>query len=302
MSPGPSIATTPKPVAPVPSPTLDPNKPVCKFYDKKNPFDACFGGCKLYNPKWKDNLYALCNQDIDRNGVMAEDACEECGKCVEDKKNTAGQEVLVGGCTPPDEATKACNMEPWNHVYGGCETYHPEHADENFPYCAEDKNEAGVAAKDACAECGSCYLVPTASPVGDSTPADVAPATPQPGSPVPPPTLDPNKPVCKFYDKKNPFDACFGECKLYNPTYKDNFYSYCGQDIDRNGVFAEDACEECGKCVEDKKNTAGQEVLIGGCKPPDSPEKPCDDKEPWPGSGYGSCEVRTENSALGALI
>ena len=271
-------------------------KPFCKVYHHLYPYDACFGKCKYYNPKYQENLFEWCDQDRDQNEVLAEDACEECGKCVEDKKNTLGQAELAGGCSPPDATSKPCANEPWKGAgHGGCATYVPDHVLNNFPYCNLDIDSNGVSAADACPECSVCYdSSATQDSISDTgvsgTLIDGGGSSENPSAaPVPPPTLDPYKPICKFYVQQSPFDACFGTCSKYKEGWgPDSNHEYCDQDIDRNEVLAEDACEECGKCVEDKNNNAGQEVLVGGCTLPDSPENQCS-SAPWNGNGYGGC-------------
>merc|ERR1712150_52276 len=43
-------------------------------------YNAGYGGCATYSPGM-DN-YDWCSFDVDFNGIVAEDACSECGKCV----------------------------------------------------------------------------------------------------------------------------------------------------------------------------------------------------------------------------
>ena len=274
--------------------------PYCKVYARLSPFDACFGKCGVYNPTYVQNLHDFCEKDVDRNGVQPSEACEECGKCIEDKDNVSGQEVLKGGCKPPEEATKVCvvTQQEWFAEYGGCDTYHPDADESNFAYCGEDVDDNGVVAEDACPECGLCYDAPTASPTESPTESPNIPSTP---APVVTTTTNSDSggvttgsvqalPYCKFYARLSPFDACFGKCGVYNPTYVQNLFDFCDIDIDRNGVKPSEACEECGQCVEDKDNVLGQEVLKGGCKPPDEATKSCSEED-WGGGGFGGCEA-----------
>ena len=48
----------------------------------ETPFDAGFGRCSTYAEGLGNNIF--CDQDVDSNGVRAQDACAECGACVDE--------------------------------------------------------------------------------------------------------------------------------------------------------------------------------------------------------------------------
>jgi len=132
---------------------------------------------------------------VDSNGILAQDACAECGVCVE-------AAVCIVGETPFDAG------------FGDCSTYAEGLINNSF--CDQDVDSNGVVAQDACAECGLC----------------VAPVT----NPDPP-----------CVETEALFDAGFGDCSTYADGLINN--SFCDQDVDSNGVVAQDACAECGVCV-----------------------------------------------------
>jgi len=156
------------------------------------PFDAGFGDCSTYAEGLINNNF--CSSDVDSNGILALSACAECGSCV---------------------AAPACivNEAPFDAGFGDCSTYAEGLINNNF--CSSDVDSNGVVAQDACAECGVCV--------------------------VPVPSVE----TC--VETEAPFDAGFGDCSTYAEGLENN--SFCDQDVDSNGILAQDACAECGVCV-----------------------------------------------------
>ena len=152
------------------------------------PYDAGFGGCSTYAAGLINN--GFCDEDVDSNGILAQDACSECGVCV-------------------DAAVCIVGETPFNGGFGVCSTYAEGLINNSF--CSLDLDSNGVVAQDACAECGVC-VDPAFCILGET-----------------------------------PFDAGFGDCSTYAEGLINN--SFCDQDVDSNGVVAEDACAECGVCV-----------------------------------------------------
>ena len=171
---------------PAPVPSLE----TCVITD--TPFDAGFGGCSTYAEGLGNNSF--CDQDVDSNGILAQDACAECGVCVE-------AAVCIVGETPFDAG------------FGDCSTYAEGLINNSF--CSSDVDSNGVVAQDACAECGLCV--------------------------EPVPSLE----TC--VETEAPFNAGFGDCSTYAEGLTNN--GFCSTDVDSNGVVAEDACAECGVCA-----------------------------------------------------
>ena len=107
------------------------------------PFDAGFGDCSTYAEGLINN--GFCSTDVDSNGVVAQDACAECGVCVSD---TAGPAV------PPAGAVCVETDAPFDAGFGDCSTYAEGLINNGF--CLTDVDSNGVVAADACAECGQC--------------------------------------------------------------------------------------------------------------------------------------------------
>ena len=157
------------------------------------PFDAGFGGCSTYAEGLTNN--GFCSSDVDSNGILAQDACAECGVCVE---------------------APACvdTGVPFDAGFGDCSTYAEGLTNNGF--CSTDVDSNGVVAQDACAECGLCV---------EAVPSLETPCV----------------------ETDAPFDAGFGDCSTYAEGLTNN--GFCSTDVDSNGVVAQDACAECGVCV-----------------------------------------------------
>jgi len=83
--------------------------------------------------------YAYCDLDKSRTGILASAVCEECGNC-----------YRLPSCASVDN---------WHAGYGACDTYVPgliTNGAENYAYCDQDVSRKGVAASEACDECGKC--------------------------------------------------------------------------------------------------------------------------------------------------
>ena len=117
--------------APTPAPTVPPLGTPC--VETEAPFDAGFGDCSTYAEGQSNN--GFCSSDVDSNGILAQDACAECGVCV---------------------AAPACvdTGAPFDAGFGDCSTY--AEGQTNNGFCSTDVDSNGVAAQDACAECGLC--------------------------------------------------------------------------------------------------------------------------------------------------
>ena len=211
------------------------------------PFNAGFGECSTYAEGLGNNSF--CDQDVDSNGILAQDACAECGVCVEaavcivgetpfnagfgecstyaeglgnnsfcdqdvDSNGVVAQDACAecGLCVEPEQSLETCveTDTPFNAGFGDCSTYAEGLGNNSF--CDQDVDSNGILAQDACAECGVCVEAAVCI-VGET-----------------------------------PFNAGFGDCSTYAEGLGNN--SFCDQDVDSNGVVAEDACAECGLCVE----------------------------------------------------
>mmetsp|Transcript_4806 Transcript_4806/g.7192 ORF Transcript_4806/g.7192 Transcript_4806/m.7192 type:complete len:154 (-) Transcript_4806:382-843(-) len=120
---------------------------------------------------------------------------------------------------------------PYDAGFGGCETYAPGSA--NFEFCDTDRDDDEIPARLACLECGSC-IIDSASP--SSSPSTLPSSSPS------------ETPSCVFYPEDSPYEAGFGGCENYAPGMRSN--SFCGEDEDENGVRANEACMECGDCID----------------------------------------------------
>uniref|UniRef100_A0A7S2HW23 Uncharacterized protein n=1 Tax=Helicotheca tamesis TaxID=374047 RepID=A0A7S2HW23_9STRA len=110
----------------------------CITYSILNPWESIWGGCPTYKPgfmPWSN--YDYCDEDVGPGGVLAEDACPQCGKCL-GPENTC---VAFG------------KRRPFDAGYGGCHTY--KKGLENHDYCYSDEDN-GIKAFQACPECNKC--------------------------------------------------------------------------------------------------------------------------------------------------
>jgi len=192
-------------------PTSTAQQPIC--IETSAPFDAGFGECSTYAEDLENN--AFCDQDVDSNGILAQDACAECGVCV---------------------AAPACidTGVPFDAGFGGCSTYAEGLFNNGF--CDQDVDFNGILAQDACAECGIWMQAEAA------------------------PTPSPTASLSGFIETETPFNAGFGDCSTYAEGQSNN--SFCDQDVDSNGIIAQDACAECGVCVEAESPTTGGENAL----------------------------------------
>ena len=261
-------APTPAPVpAPVPAPTSSPS--LC--IDTGAPFDAGFGGCSTYALGQPNN--GFCSTDVDSNGVVAQDACVECGFCVGDTTPTP----------PNDLCENALPLESFQTGSTVSATI------ENLGFCGTDNTAAGVwytvsgisgqITVDTCSSssdfdtkisvfqgsCGvltcvdgnddaiSCSLNGLHSSVTWTATASVqyfvlvhgfGSVTGEFGlnAALPVPSED-----TPCIETEAPFDAGFGDCSTYAEGLINN--GFCALDVDSNGVLAQDACAECGLCV-----------------------------------------------------
>ena len=165
--------------------------------DTDTPFNAGFGDCSTYAEGLINN--GFCALDVDSNGILAQDACAECGLCVE---------------AVPSLETCVATDAPFDAGFGDCSTYAEGLINNGF--CALDVDSNGILAQDACAECGVCE------------PAVTTPVAPD----------------CVVTD--TPFNAGFGDCSTYAEGLINN--GFCALDVDSNGILAQDACAECGVC------------------------------------------------------
>ena len=153
-------------------------------------YNAGYGTCDTYSPGAVN--HGWCSIDTDSSGLVAEDACSECGKCL--------------GLTT--EATGTCTGgDNYNAGYGTCDTY--SQGAINHGWCSIDTDSSGLVAEDACSECGKCLDLPTCTG-GDN------------------------------------YNAGYGTCDTYSPGAIN--YDWCSLDVNTFGIVAEDACPECGKC------------------------------------------------------
>eukprot|EP00957_Ditylum_brightwellii_P030660 2323362-Ditylum_brightwellii.AAC.1 len=117
----------------------------------------------------------LCGEDEDENGVLADQACMECGKCIDvepplpsfspsaqPSPSPSQTPSLITTPTPststlpsPPSSLPTCVLypdeSPFNAGFGTCDTYTP--GTRNNPSCGEDEDENGVLADQACMEC-----------------------------------------------------------------------------------------------------------------------------------------------------
>jgi len=185
-------------------PTSSAQQPIC--VETAAPFNAGFGECSTYAAGQFNN--GFCALDVDSsNGVLAQAACAECGVCVDACSDTG---------------------VPFNAGFGDCSTYAEGLINNGF--CDQDVDSNGILAQDACAECGVCELAVT-TPVA---------------------------PECVVTDTQ--FNAGFGECSTYAEGLINN--GFCDQDVDANGILAQDACAECGVCQEAVTPPTGEPALV----------------------------------------
>jgi len=207
------------PPAPPTGPTSSTEPVFCVATD--TPFDAGFGDCSTYADGLTNNFF--CDQDVDSNGVVAQDACAECGVCVIDDTTVPPPAVTVSPTPAPStnnptvppaaEAAETPCVEtsaPFDAGFGDCSTYADGFA--NNAFCDQDVDSNGILAQDACVECGVCVEAPACIDTGV------------------------------------PFNAGFGDCSTYAEGLGNN--AFCDQDVDANGILAQDACAECGVCLE----------------------------------------------------
>ena len=110
--------------------------------------------------------------------------------------------------------------------FGDCSTY--AQGQSNNSFCSSDVDSNGILAQDACAECGVCVAAAPACVVDTGVPL---------------------------------FDAGFGDCSTYAAGLTNN--GFCATDVDSNGIVAQDACAECGVCVEaEQPPTTGEPALV----------------------------------------
>lgn len=114
----------------------------------------------------------------------------------------------------------------WDAGYGNCATYREgappadvqEQSRYNHDWCSKDTDGEGVYADQVCEECGKCQKLPACV----------------------------NKPG---------WDVGHGTCNTYGVT-KNDYLSHvnhlrCDEDKDPEGTYAQQVCQECGKCVND---------------------------------------------------
>merc|ERR1719235_1741891 len=165
-------------------------------------FDAGFGGCDSYATGAPNHDY--CAEDVDSNGVSADDACMKSCQLCEEKD---------------EEDTKCRDNLNFSAGFGGCDTYAPGGA--NQDYCEHDFDESlQQTAETACpVSCDSC----NASDLGDSK--------------------------CQ---NDEDFETKYGKCDSY--SLGGSNHAYCATDSDLQGVLAKDACKEaCNNCGSKNK-------------------------------------------------
>jgi hypothetical protein len=117
--------------------TPPPPPAYCESPPSGLPYYAGYGSCGTYAAGQPN--YNYCLLDRDSNGILAFDACAECGK----------------GCVAPPQPDCAALSAPYDAGYGDCSTYY--YGGGNYYYCLNDiDSTTGLVAFQACAECDLC--------------------------------------------------------------------------------------------------------------------------------------------------
>ena len=243
-------------------PTSTAQQPIC--IETSAPFNAGFGDCSTYAEGLINN--GFCALDVDSNGILAQDACAECGVCAE-------------AVTPPDHLFCVDTDTPFNAGFGDCSTYAEGLINNGF--CALDVDSNGILAQDACAECGVCEPAVTTPVAPDCVVTDTPfnagfgdcstyvegltnngfcdqdvdsngilaqDACAECGV-----CVEPEQSLETCVETSAPFNAGFGDCSTYAEGLGNN--AFCDQDVDSNGILAQDACAECGVCEDAESPT-----------------------------------------------
>lgn len=110
-------------------------------------WSARYGDCSTYTGV----NYFFCDTDVGTDGLLAEEACEECDKCSNSRRAMKATENKVDRRELETMYNYCEGIPNWDAGYGKCITY----ATHNSDYCNTDYAD-GFYAREVCSECGGC--------------------------------------------------------------------------------------------------------------------------------------------------